>query len=53
MLYLVLQIQKLRDELLYAVGVDVCVGTMGNSEVVKAIEEAGFHSGAPLISCVS
>ena len=32
-------------------GVDVCVGTSDSSEVVKASDEAGLHSGTPLISC--
>ena len=43
---------KFDEELLYIVGVDVFVGTIGNSDVVKTREETGFHNDTPLISCV-
>ena len=43
---------KFDDELLYIVGFDVFVGTIGNSDVVKTMEETGFHNDTPLISCV-
>ena len=42
--------RKLGDELLYTTGVDVYVGAIGSSEVVKMVEEIGFHSDTPLTS---
>ena len=43
---------KLEDELVHTVGFEVFVGAIGNIEVVKTMDEAGFLNDTPLISCV-
>ena len=46
------EMRELDDVLLYTIGVDVCVGTIGRNVAAATMEEAGLHSDAPLISCV-
>ena len=40
------------EELEYILGVDVCEGMIGSTEVVKTIEATGFHMATLLTSCI-
>jgi hypothetical protein len=41
------------EELEYILGVDVCQGMIGSTEVVKTIDATGFHMDTLLAYCIT